>query len=267
MAVTFLSLGSGSCGNCYYIATDSDAVVIDCGISQRRFKKLMNEYGMSIGKVRAILITHDHADHIKAAGKMSKDFGWPIYATTAVHEGMDRNWQNTVKVPQENRRHIEPDKPFDIGPFHITAFPLPHDATENVGYHIQVGDCRFTVMTDVGDVTTEVRHYIEQSTHLVLEANYDEQMLENGPYPPMLKTRIACGTGHLSNRKTGLALANHCHADLKHVWLCHLSEENNTPSQALDTVKTTLATANITLAEDFAIDVLNRKVPTGPFLL
>jgi phosphoribosyl 1,2-cyclic phosphodiesterase len=265
--MTFFSLGSGSCGNCYYLATETDAIIIDCGVSLRRFKKNMLEYGMKVGKTQGILITHDHADHIKAAGKISKEYGIPVYATSLVHEGMDRNWQNSVKVPEENRRTVELGVPFQLGEFRITAFPIPHDASENVGYYIEVGDSRFTVMTDVGDVTDEVREHIGKSTHLIFEANYDEEMLKSGKYPPQLKERIASGHGHLSNKKAATALAENIHEQLKNVWLCHLSEENNHPELARKTVETVLRSYGIIAGTDFTLEVLRRKIPTGPFVL
>ena len=267
MQLTFFSMGSGSCGNCYYLATKTDAMVIDCGISLRRFKRYMQEYGMKIGKVRGVLITHDHADHIKAAGKLSKDLRLPVFATAAVHAGMDRNWQATVKVPEEYRHAITPGTAFTLGEFNIEPFSLPHDASENVGYHITVGDIRLTLMTDVGAVTDNMKHYIGQSTHLILESNYDEKMLADGRYPEVLKQRIASGTGHLSNNQAALALATNCRPTLQHVWLCHLSEENNTPDKALQTMEDTLRKHNIEVGTDFKLDALRRKIPTNPFVL
>lgn len=267
MPLTFFSLGSGSCGNCYYIATETDAIIIDCGISLRRFKKYMHEYGLKMGNIRAILITHDHADHIKGAGKLSGEFALPVYATPLVHEGMDKNYQASIKVTHELRHHIDPNEPFQIGKFKITAFSLPHDASENVGYHVEVGDHRFTIMTDVGDITENVTNYIAQSTHLVLEANYDEEMLQQGRYPDILKERITSGRGHLSNKKAAQALVENFHENLKHVWLCHLSEENNHPELARKTVETVLHSYGIIAGVDFSLDVLRRKIPTGPVVL
>jgi phosphoribosyl 1,2-cyclic phosphodiesterase len=267
MTLTFLSLGSGSCGNCHYLATEQDAILVDCGIGLRRLKKDVHEYGIKLGKVRGILITHDHADHIKNAGKISKEFDIPVYATTLVHEGMDRNWQSAEKVPTENRHYVEKDEPFQIGDFRVTAFPIPHDASENVGYHIEVGDKRFTVMTDVGAATNEVEQYIGKSTHLIFEANYDDEMLQQGRYPEILKERIASGHGHLSNNKAATALAQNFHADLKSVWLCHLSEENNHPELARKTVETVLRSYGIIAGVDFTLEVLRRKISTGPFFL
>lgn len=267
MQLTFISLGSGSCGNCYYLATEKDAILIDCGIGIRRFKKHAQEYGMRLDKVRALLITHDHADHIKSAGKVSKELDIPVYATVPIHKGMDRNWQNTVKIPQDRRQVIEKQESFDVGPFHVTGFPIPHDASENVGYHVEVGDIRFTVMTDVGEATDEVKHYIAQSTHLIVEANYDEEMLQQGCYPDVLKQRIASGHGHLSNRQAADALVENLSPCIQNVWLCHLSEENNHPELARKTVEATLRASGIVVGVDFQLEVLRRKIPTGPFTL
>jgi phosphoribosyl 1,2-cyclic phosphodiesterase len=136
-----------------------------------------------------------------------------------------------------------------------------------VGYYIEVGDYRFTIMTDVGDVTENVRNYIQKSTHLILEANYDEEMLQQGRYPEILKERIVSGHGHLSNKKSAIALAENFHEHLKHVWLCHLSEENNHPELARKTVETTLRSYGIIAGVDFSLEVLRRKIPTGPFQL
>lgn len=267
MPLTFLSLGSGSCGNCYYLATEDDAIVIDCGIGIRRFKKTFQEYGLKIGKVRGILITHDHADHVKAAGKISSEYNIPVHATQLVHDGIDRNYQTTVKVTADNKKIIEKDIPFQIGPFTITAFYLPHDASENVGYCIEIGEYAFTIMTDVGAVTENVNTYISKSTHLILEANYDKDMLKQGRYPALLKERISSGNGHMSNNMTAEALGNNLHEGLKHVWLCHLSEENNHPELARKTVETHLRSLGVIAGVDFKFDVLRRRIPTGPFVL
>ncbi|MBQ0023230.1 MAG: MBL fold metallo-hydrolase [Prevotellaceae bacterium] len=263
--LTFFSLGSGSCGNCYYIATENDAIVIDCGVGIRRFKKNMLEYGMKISKVRGILITHDHADHIKAAGKISNEYAIPVYATKLVHEGMDKNYQASVKVSEDNRRIIETNEMFEVGEFKITAFSLPHDASENVGYCIEIEDYRFVIMTDVGDITEYVNEYISKCTHLIIEANYDSEMLKHGRYPAILKDRITSGHGHLSNDKTANALINNFHEGLKNVWLCHLSEENNHPELARKTIETTMRNYGIIAGVDFTLDVLRRKIPTGPY--
>lgn len=265
--MTFISLGSGSCGNCYYLGTESDAILIDCGIGIRRLKKSFHEYGIKISRVRAILVTHDHSDHIKTVGLLSREHSIPVYTTEAIHHGMKRNYAISMKVDDAHQCIIEKDTPFCIGEFEITAFQLPHDATDNMGYFIKVEGFTFTLMTDVGSVTDNVRNYIGLSNYLVIEANYDEDMLRVGRYPEILKDRICSGTGHLSNAQSAKALIDNLSPDLRHVWLCHLSEENNHPELARKTFDAALRQFGIIPDVDFTIDVLRRKMPTGPFTL
>lgn len=265
--LTFISFGSGSCGNCYYLGTASDAILIDAGISIRRLKKNMMEYGIKKGNIRAMLITHDHSDHIKAAGLLSDEYGLPVYTTSLIHEGMNRNIMMNRKVASDRQVCIEKDTTFQIADFEITAFYIPHDSAENVGYSIKCGETRFTIMTDVGAVTPNISKYIGLSNYIVLEANYDLDMLRTGRYPETLKDRITSGTGHLSNMQTAQALVENIHPALRHVWLCHLSEENNHPELARKTVETHLRSFGIIAGTDFQLDVLRRKTPTGPFSL
>ena len=265
--LTFISFGSGSCGNCYYLGTQTDAIIIDSGVGIRRLKKVMAEYGIKKGNIRAILITHDHSDHIKSAGMLSDELNVPVYTTQLIHEGIRRNYMMNHKIAASRAVSIEKNTPFSIAGFEITAFQIPHDSTENVGYSIQHGGIRFSIMTDVGDVTDNIRHYIATSNYIVLEANYDLDMLRTGRYPEQLKERITCGTGHLSNLQTAQALSDNIHPDLKHVWLCHLSEENNHPELARKTVESHLRSFGIITGVDFQLDVLKRKVVTGPFFI
>lgn len=265
MPYTFISFGSGSCGNCYYLGTQNDAILIDSGIGIRQLKRHFITYGVRRGNIRAIFITHDHRDHVLSAGMMSADIGIPVYALPQVHSGMLRDRVMSKKVQSSYRLPIEVGVPVQVADFTVTAFPLPHDASANVGYTVELGDCVFTVMTDVGAVTPEVQTAIGSSTHLVFEANYDPQMLLAGRYPYYLKKRITDGTGHLSNFQTASALIENMHPGLRRVWLCHLSEENNRPEVARKTVEAQLNSAGTAMASDFQLQVLRRKEPTGPF--
>ena len=265
--LTFISFGSGSCGNCYYLGTETESIIIDAGVGIRRLKKCMTDYGVKKENIKAILITHDHSDHIKAVGLLSSELGIPVYTTAPIHQGIYRNYTVVQKVPLDKQVSILQEQPFQVGSFHITAFPIPHDSTENVGYHIRLDDTTFSMMTDVGSVTENVARHIAGSRYVVIEANYDVDMLRTGRYPDILKERIACGTGHLSNMQTAQALADNLHPGLRHVWLCHLSEENNHPELARKTVETHLRTYGIVAGVDFQLDVLKRKVATGPFCL
>ena len=264
----FISFGSGSSGNCYYLFDDNEGLMIDAGLGIRRIKKGFHDYGLSLTRVSALLVTHDHADHIKAAGVLSETFGIPVYATAEVHRGMLENKCAKRNVPVANRRTVAKNTTLTIGRFEITPFGVPHDSRDNVGYRI-VYDNRtvFCLLTDVGHITPELQQMIADAHYLVIEANHDEDMLRMGPYPEYLKARIASGNGHLNNRLCGEALAARLTDRIRHIWLCHLSEENNTPQRALDTVTGILQQNGLRPNTDFALEVLPRKTACGIFEL
>lgn len=264
----FISFGSGSSGNCYYLYDGTTAILIDIGIGTRALKKHFHDYGLRfVDGFNAILVTHDHADHIKSVGSLSKKFDIPVYATQRVHEGMDRNYCMRCKISQRNRHIIEPNKMFSIGDFVISPFHVPHDSSDNAGYMIEHDGIIFSILTDVGHITEEMKSIIRQSNFLVIESNYDSQMLATGPYPPYLQHRISCGSGHLSNMQCAQALAENYSEKLRHIWLCHLSEENNKPELAKATIIKTLGDAGIEVGKDVNVDILRRKLPTGIFEL
>lgn len=261
----FVSFGSGSSGNCYYLCTATDGLLIDIGLGLRTLKKYAKDYGISLNTVNRILITHDHADHIKSVGSFSHDYHVPVYATQKVHDGIDQNYCIQRKVADEMKRLVEPGLTMKMGDFAVTPFSVPHDANENVGYQIDVEGVSFVILTDVGSVTDEVRSRIRNAHYLIIEANHDVEMLKNGPYPAYLKTRILSPSGHLSNDVCGHALAENMSENLRHVWLCHLSEENNHPVLARKTVETILRSYGIVPGKDFQLEVLKRKIPSGVY--
>ena len=264
--LNFISFGSGSSGNCYYLYTESEGLLIDTGVGIRTLKKHFHDYGLKFpGVLNAILVTHDHADHIKSVGSLCKKFNVPVYATQHVHIGMDKNYCMRIKIAQKSRIHIEHGHDFNIGSFTILPFRIPHDSTDNIGYAIKYGNITFSLLTDIGHITNEMKSIINKSDYIVIEANYDVQMLANGPYSQYLKTRISCGTGHLSNLQCAQALAENLSPLTRHIWLCHLSEENNKPEIAKETVVDMLRNAGFDVGESIKVDVLRRKLPTGIF--
>lgn len=265
--LTLFVFGSGSCGNCYYLKDEDCALLIDAGVGIRRLKRNMTEYGTKLQNVKGLLITHDHADHVKNAGLISNEYNLDVYATQKVFDGINRSYMIKQKVDNNHKNVIEEGQSFTIGNFTIMPFAIPHDASENVGYCIRHGEETFCLMTDVGAVTDNVKHYIGEANYLVIEANYDPEMLRVGRYPEVLKQRIKSGTGHLSNQQTAMALSENFHENLRNVWLCHLSEENNHPELAKKTVETVLRSYGIIAGKDFQLEVLRRKVPSGPFEL
>ena len=263
----FISMGSGSSGNCYFLFTEKDGLIIDIGVGIRTLKKHFRDFGLSLSSIHYVLITHDHADHIKSVGSISHECHLPIYATEKVHEGIDRNYCVQRKLPTDMKRYIVAGVQQQLGDFLVTPFHVPHDASENVGYCIETEGITFCIMTDVGSVTDEMRSYITRADYLVIEANHDIEMLRNGTYPQYLKDRIESSSGHLSNVECGKMLAENMSERLKQVWLCHLSEENNHPELARKTVEAVLRSYGIVVGKDIKLEVLKRKMPTGIFEL
>lgn len=264
----FLSLSSGSSGNCYYLGTDQYAILIDAGIPVRTIQKVLRENGLSFSKIMAVLITHDHTDHIRSAGSLGELYHLPVYSTKAVHSGMERNYGMSKKLSAASRRILERDVAFAIPgtDFRITPFTVPHDSTDNVGYYIEFGPAsnavRFCLATDVGFVTPDIRHYLSIADHVVMESNHDIDMLMNGPYPQYLKKRVRGEGGHLSNHECAELIHDIFHPSLKHVFLCHLSHENNDPDLAYRTAAKALQSEGAKVGEDIVLSVLMRNSPS-----
>ena len=265
--LTFICLGSGSSGNCYYLSTETTAILIDAGLGIRTLKRHFQTFDLSFSDISAVLITHDHADHIKAVGKLATECGIPVYTTPEVHEGISRNYCVSPRLPDDMCLSLEKDVVLEIGDMRITPFEVPHDSNDCVGYRVVAGGVRFCLVTDIGHVTDRVKEEVSEANYLVLESNHDQEMLMAGPYPAHLKGRISGPTGHLSNREAAELLANSSSPALHHVWLCHLSEENNHPELARKTVDAILRSYGIVPGVDFKVDVLRRRVPSERYSL
>lgn len=264
LPIDFICFGSGSSGNCYYLRFGDFGLLIDMGVGMRRFLKDFNAYGCNLSQIKAAIITHDHLDHVRAAGRLSTKNHWPVYATEEVHAGIQRNPVIHNKISDENRRIIRHGEPFQTGPFHIEPFKVPHDSSDNTGYFITCSGITFCLVTDAGAPTPEICHYVSKAQYLVIESNYDPDMLECGPYPLPLKRRIKGGLGHLSNPQCANILSQHVNPELlEGLWLCHLSQENNHPEKAESTVSEALAALHLRCKPL----PLRRIQPTGPFLL
>ncbi len=262
----FISLGSGSSGNSYFLLADGFGLVIDLGIGIRIFKRSFRNYGLTLPSVKALLLTHDHTDHVKAAGALSAEMGIPVYASPEVHASIIANHHVAKKVPKELRRETSVEEAFEIGPFKIEAFKVPHDSADNQGYVIRYGQTVFVLLTDVGHFTEEAARAVRQANHLVVESNYDPQMLREGRYPARLKARISGGRGHVSNKETADFLsANLDPALIRNIWLCHLSAENNRAEIAARTVREALTEVGIvtgTPDSPTRLEALPRRTPS-----
>lgn len=261
MKIKFLSLASGSSGNCYYLGTDTYGILIDAGIGIRSIKKILKEYGLVFEQIQAVFVTHDHADHIKAVGTLGEKYGIPIYATPETHKGINKSYCMTEKL-STSVRYIHKEEPIQLKDFKITAFEVPHDGTDNVGYCIEINEHTFSFLTDMGCITPTAAQYICKSNHLIIEANYDEEMLKMGPYPQYLKERITGNFGHMCNKDTAEFIAENFNDNLKHIWLCHLSKDNNHPELAYKTVEFILRSKGILVGKDVQLAALKRNTPS-----
>ena len=225
--VRFMSLSSGSCGNCYYLGTENCGIIIDAGVSLRTLKKVLQEYDMTTDAFSAVLVTHDHLDHIRHLGSFCKRLSKPVYTTADIHRALARH---TFTAPTIGpcRRILAEGEWNEVAGMKVRYFVVPHDATQTVGYAIEVEGHKFVIMTDVGRMTDEAVQFAREADSVVVESNYDMDMLMGGPYTYDLKMRIVQGNGHLSNDECASAIRRFWHPGLRNIFLCHLSENNNT---------------------------------------
>jgi phosphoribosyl 1,2-cyclic phosphodiesterase len=228
MSLFVASLNSGSNGNCYYIGTHDEAVLIDGGISCRETEKRMKRLGLSIKKVKAVIVSHEHGDHIHGITTLSKKYALPVYITPKTYD------KGNLKLTEERTFSFNAHEPFQIGALTITAFPKFHDASDAHSFMVSSSTVNVGVFTDIGIACENVIHHFKQCHAAFLEANYDEVMLEKGGYPQALKNRIRGGKGHLSNKQAIQLFTKHRPSFMSHLFLAHLSRNNNSPKIVKD---------------------------------
>lgn len=223
------SIASGSNGNCYYLENDNDAILVDAGISARQIVQRMTNLGLSISKVRALFISHEHSDHIRGVDVLSRKYFIPVFITQKTYS----SYGKTIKDSLLN--FFSPGKQMKIGKIHVNPFLKSHDAAEPCSFLVSSESRYVAVMTDIGLKCSNVIAHIKNADAIFLESNYDDDMLQTGHYPPYLKVRISSDLGHLSNTQAGMIALEHASPRLKHVFLSHISENNNTPELAFRT--------------------------------
>ncbi|WP_266368210.1 MBL fold metallo-hydrolase [Tellurirhabdus rosea] len=222
------SLNSGSNGNCYYIGNEQDAVLVDAGISCRETERRMERLGLTMRKVRAIFISHEHSDHIRGVSRLAGKYHLPVYITPLTHQ------QTRWPEPSFPIRPLRAYEPVPVGELSVTAFPKRHDACDPHSFVVAYHSTKVGVFTDIGHPCQHVIDHFSQCHAAFLEANYDEEMLDRGRYPYFLKQRIRGGDGHLSNGQALALFQQHRPPYMSHVLLSHLSKDNNCPQRALD---------------------------------
>lgn len=257
----FCSLASGSNGNCYYVGNGDEGILIDAGIGLRSIRKRLKEIGVALKQVKAVFITHDHIDHIRGLSALVNSMNLPVYATKETWEGISNN-RATSDISPEKHCPITEEKTLLLIGFQITPFSVSHDASGAVGFHVLNSHHSLCLATDLGHIGERAGHYLKKASMLVLESNYDEEMLTNGRYPVYLQNRIRGDKGHLGNNQTADFLAENYHPGMKHILLCHLSEHNNTANLVLSTLRNRLTEQNVNLHPDTSIRTLPRMART-----
>lgn len=253
------SIASGSSGNCICVGDDDTHVMIDAGISGKRIEEGMNTYGYTTSDMEGLLVTHEHVDHISGLGVIARRYGLPIYGTTGTIEAI-KNCNSVGKIDPGLFCEIKAGVNFKIGSLDIHPMHISHDAADPVAYIVSSGKKKIGVITDLGYFDENIILHSMGLDAMLIEANHDVHMLEVGPYPYSLKQRILGEQGHLSNDTCARFLNEVLHDDTKHVLLGHLSNENNYPELAYETVR-----VGITMGDcpynggDFPIEVAPRK--------
>ncbi len=257
MALYFTSLNSGSNGNCYYVGTQTDAVLIDVGISCRETEKRMRQLGLNMNTVKAIFVSHEHGDHIKGVSTLANKYSLPVYITA-------KTSKHGPRLISHLSKNFTAKETVTIGDLQVTPFLKYHDATDPHSFIINSNGITVGVLTDIGTVCDEVVHHFKQCHAVFLESNYDEAMLENGRYPIHLKNRIRGGHGHLSNSEALDLFITHRSPNLSHVLLSHLSKENNSPEIVESLFKQHANGINIAIAHRHqATEIFTISVGTG----
>lgn len=262
-----MPIASGSSGNCIYIGTDNTHILLDAGISRKRIDEGLHMAGLSIKDIDAIFVTHEHIDHIKGLGVLSRKDGIPVYSTPGTISGIADN-TTLGSIPEGILNEIEADEDIVCGDICIHPFRISHDANEPVAYTMTMstadGFKKASVVTDLGYFDDYVVDNLRESDIMLVEANHDINMLQVGPYPFYLKKRILGQKGHLSNESSGKLINSLLHDNLKKIYLGHLSKENNYDKLAYETVRLEIDMGdNSFKSSDFDIEVAKRDILSG----
>lgn len=254
----FCSLYSGSSGNCLFVESQSTKILIDAGESAKKISTALSSIDVNPESIDAILVTHEHSDHVRGLGTFSKKYNIPVYANSKTWDAMP---DQSTKISEQNIKKFTIEENFEIGDMKIHPFKIPHDAVNPCGFNIFHDNEKISVATDIGHMNSNIAHKLEESRFLLLEANYDPEILKCSPYPYLLKQRIAGPNGHLPNVDAGNTISFLMKSGLSEVMLGHLSKENNFPELAYKTVVEALIN-NKSDCNQIRISVANRYNPS-----
>ena len=229
----FCSLYSGSSGNSLFVETKNTKILIDAGVSCKKIETALNDINIDPKSLDGILVTHEHIDHVQALGTLSKKFNLPVFVN---QETLDAMPKQRDKISDKNINIFKLSDKFEIGDLIIKPFSIPHDAANPCGFSLYKDDKKISVATDIGHMTNDILKNLEESLFVMLESNYDPEVLKCSSYPFSLKSRIAGPSGHLSNEMAGKTISFLLKSGLKNAMLGHLSKESNFPELAYKTV-------------------------------
>lgn len=258
--LSFYSLYSGSTGNSLLLKSDNCNILIDSGVSAKKIVDGLEQVGTSISDINAILVTHEHSDHVQSLGTISNKYDIPVFANEKTWDAMK---SQKDKILDANIKFFLTNEDFEIEDVLIHPFSIPHDAADPCGFNFISNKEKFSIATDIGHMTTNIIDCLENSKFLMLEANYEPEVLKCSRYPYLLKTRIAGPNGHLSNQLAGKTIARLINSGLQEVMLGHLSKENNFPELAYKSVLEELNYAGFS-ESNINIEVASRCEPTLP---
>ena len=245
-------------GNCLYVESDNTKLLIDAGVSLKKIEKGLDTINVSPSSIDGILVTHEHSDHIQSLGNLSKKFNLPVFANSETFDAMPKQ---TDKISTENINKFKIKQKFSINDIEITPFSIPHDAANPCGFNISCNDDKISIATDIGHMTNEILKQLEGSKFVLLESNYDTEVLKLSKYPFSLKQRIAGPNGHLSNEIASKVINYLLHDNLKIAMLGHLSKESNFPELAYQTVVNELINSNSDVSK-LSLSVASRNEPS-----
>lgn len=231
--LNFCSLYSGSSGNSLFVETSNTKILVDAGVSSKKIENALNDIDVNPNSIDAILVTHEHSDHVQGLGTFSKKFDLPVFVN---QETLDAMPKQRDKLSDKNIKKFNVNEKFEIGDLIINPFSIPHDAANPCGFNIYNNKRKISIATDIGHMTNDIINNLEESLFIMLEANYDPEVLRCSSYPFPLKSRIAGPTGHLPNEMAGKTISYLLKSGLKGAMLGHLSKESNFPELAYQTV-------------------------------
>ena len=255
--LNFCSLYSGSSGNSLFVESDSTKILVDCGVSSKKIEEALNSMKINASSIDAILVTHEHSDHVKGLATFSSKFNVPVFSTIETFDNMEKI---TSKIKTNNLNYFKIDEKFSIGDLEILPFSIPHDAANPCGFNILHNDKKISIATDIGHMNSTILKKLEGSSFLLLESNYDTEVLKCCSYPFTLKSRISGPTGHLSNDMAGKTITYLLKNGLKTAMLGHLSKESNLPELAYRTTVNEILSSGID-ENSFNLSVASRDFP------